>query len=54
MFLFPQNDDICGGLPQGIGFGERKIYILAKGYFFAKLADKEVEKKWDYMRALKM
>ena len=36
MFLFPQSDDISGGLPQGIGFGEREIYILAKEYFFAK------------------
>lgn len=36
VFLFPQSDDITGGLPQGIGFGERKKYILAKGYFFAK------------------
>ena len=36
MFLFPQSDDISGGLPQGIGFGEREVYILAKGYFFAK------------------
>ncbi len=33
---FPQSDDISGGLPQGIGFGEREIYILAKEYFFAK------------------
>ena len=37
MFLFPQSDDISGGLPQGIGFGEREIYILAKGYFFGKV-----------------
>ena len=37
VFLFPQSDDITGGLPQGIGFGEWKIYILAKGYFFAKV-----------------
>ena len=36
VFLFPQSDDISGGLPQGIGFGEREIYILAKEYFFAK------------------
>ena len=36
MFLFPQSDDIIGDLPQGIDFGEREIYILAKGYFFAK------------------
>ncbi len=33
MFLFPQSDDISGGLPQGIGFGEREIYILAKNTF---------------------
>ncbi len=37
VFLFPQSDDIAGGLPQGIGFGEWEIYILAKGYFFAKV-----------------
>jgi hypothetical protein len=36
VFLFPQSDDITGGLPQWIGFGEREIYIWAKGYFFAK------------------
>lgn len=36
VFLFPQNEDISRGLPQGIGFGEREIYILAKGYFLAK------------------
>ena len=36
MFLFPQSDDISGGLPQGIGFGEWEIYILAKGYILAK------------------
>ena len=29
--------DITGGLPQGIGFGEREVYILAKGYFWAKV-----------------
>lgn len=38
VFLFPQSDDITGGLPQGIGFEEWKIYILAKGYFFAKIS----------------
>ena len=42
MFLFPQSDDISGGLPQGIGFGEREIYILAKGYFLAKEKTKNV------------
>ena len=36
VFLFPQSEDISRGLPQGIGFGEREIYILAKGYFLAK------------------
>jgi hypothetical protein len=36
VFLFPQSDDISEGLPQGIGFGEREIYILAKGYFLMK------------------
>ena len=30
MFLFLQSDDITGGLPQGIGFWEWGIYILAK------------------------
>ena len=34
--MFPQSDDITGGLPQGTGFGEREIYILAKGYFLSK------------------
>lgn len=38
VFLFPQSDDISGALPQGIGFEEREIYILAKGYFFAKVS----------------
>ena len=33
VFLFPQSDDIIGCFPQGIGFGEWEIYILAKGYF---------------------
>jgi hypothetical protein len=36
VFLFPQSDDISRGLPQGIGFGEWEIYILAKGYFLTK------------------
>lgn len=36
VFLFPQSDDITGGLPQGIGFLEQEIYILAKGYILAK------------------
>ena len=36
VFLVPQSDDISGGLPQGIGFGEREIYILAKGYFLTE------------------
>ena len=36
MFLFPQSDDISGGLPHGIGYGEWEIYILAKGYILAK------------------
>ena len=36
VFLFPQSDDIIGGLPQGIGFGEREVYILAKGYFLTE------------------
>lgn len=33
MFLFPQSDDISGGLPQRIGFGEGEIYICVKVYF---------------------
>ena len=37
VFLFPQSDDIIGDLPQGIGFLEQEIYILAKGYFLAKV-----------------
>ena len=37
VFLFSQSDDISGALPQGIGFEEREIYILAKGYFLAKV-----------------
>ena len=31
-----EDDDISGGLPQGIGFGEQEIYILAKEYFSQK------------------
>ena len=38
VFQFPQSKDIIGDSPQGIGFGEREIYILAKGYFFAKIS----------------
>ena len=38
VFLFPQSDDIIGDLPQGLDFGEREIYILAKEYFFAKVS----------------
>ena len=38
VFLFPQSDDITGNLPQGIGFLEQEIYILAKGYFFPKIS----------------
>lgn len=37
VFLFPRSDDISGGLPQGIGFGEWEIYIWAKEDFFAKV-----------------
>lgn len=40
MFLFPQNGYEGIDLPRGIGCGERKIYILAKGYVFAKLEKK--------------
>ena len=36
VFLFSQSDDIIGDLPQGIGFGEREVYILAKGYFLTE------------------
>lgn len=36
MFQFPQNGYEGIDLPRGIGCGERKIYILAKGYVFAK------------------
>ena len=36
VFLFPQSDDISEGLLQGIGFGEREVYILAKGYFLTE------------------
>ena len=35
--MFPQSDDIIRRLPQGIGFWKWEIYILAKGYFFAKV-----------------
>ena len=30
VFLFPKGENIAGGLPQGIGVWEWKIYILAK------------------------
>ena len=40
MFLFPQNGYEGIHLPRGIDCGERKIYILAKGYVFAKLGEK--------------
>lgn len=40
-FKFPQSDDISGGLHQGIVFGEREIYILAKGYFRAKVISRQ-------------
>ena len=36
VFQFPQSGYEGIDLPQGIGFGEREVYILAKGYFFAK------------------
>lgn len=36
VFQFPQNGYEGIDLPRGIGCGERKIYILAKGYVFAK------------------
>lgn len=45
MFLFQQSDDISGGLTQGIGFGEWEIYILAKGYFFAKVISRHEDEK---------
>ena len=48
MFLFPQSDDISGGLPQGIGFGEREVYILAKVYFLAKVIEVGLDKE-NYM-----
>lgn len=45
VFLFPQSDDITGDLPQGIGFSEREVYLLAKGYFFVKEKESiEIEK----------
>lgn len=37
MFLFPQNGYGGIDLLRGIDCGERKIYILAEGYVFAKL-----------------
>ena len=36
VFVSIESDDISRGLPQGIGFGERKIHILAKGYFLTE------------------
>ena len=46
VFQFPQSGYEGIDLPQGIGFGERMIYNLAKGYFFAK------EKEDDDMRRM--
>lgn len=40
VFLFWQNGDEGIDLPRGIGCGEQKIYILAKGYVFAKQEEK--------------
>lgn len=37
VFLFPKNRYEGIDLPRGIGCGEQVIYILAKGYAFAKL-----------------
>lgn len=37
VFQFPQNGYEGIDLPRGIGCGERKIYILVKGYVFAKV-----------------
>lgn len=37
VFLFPQSGYEGTDLPQGIGFGERMIYNLAKGYFLTKV-----------------
>ena len=34
VFQFPQNGGAETDLPQGIGFLEQEIYILAKGYFY--------------------
>lgn len=45
MFLFPQSDDITGGLPWGIGFGEWEIYILEKGFFFTKFISRYEDEK---------
>ena len=39
VFQFPQNRYEGIDLPRGIGCGERKIYILAKGYVFAKIEE---------------
>ena len=40
VFQFPQNDNAEIDLPRGIDCGEQKIYILAKGYYSAKLEEK--------------
>lgn len=37
MFQFPQNGYKEIDLPRGIDHGERRMYILAKGYVFAKV-----------------
>lgn len=37
---FPQNGYEEIDLPRGIDCGERNIYILAKGYYSAKLEEK--------------
>ena len=50
MFLFPQNGYEGIDLPRGIGCGERKIYILAKGYVFAKLEKCILELKNSLLR----
>ena len=45
VFQFPQSGYEGIDLPQGIGFGERMIYNLAKGYFLAKYFVKEIDIK---------
>lgn len=37
MFQFPQNGNAETDLPRGTGISELSIYILAKGYYFAKV-----------------